>query len=65
VKVREGCRDAGVDGWTKMGLDGRGFENVDWIHLTQQRAQRRVLVNNKTVLIVTAIIIFSSRKGMG
>jgi hypothetical protein len=28
-----------------MDLKGRGFEDVDWIHLTQDRVQWRVLVN--------------------
>jgi hypothetical protein len=42
----EGLEDLGVDGRvTENGLQRNRWEDVDWMHLTQDRDQWRALVN--------------------
>jgi hypothetical protein len=39
-------KDKGMNGWiTLKSVLNEYYENVDWIHLTQERDQRQALVN--------------------
>jgi hypothetical protein len=52
-KERHHWEDQDVDGWTILKIIEIGWDNVDWIHMAQDRDQWRPLVNTVSNLPVT------------